>query len=272
MRRCAHCLFAGWVAVAMALVVPVQAGVASKAARETAEWLASKLGREATEEGVELLARRLDNLASRYGDEVFDAVRKSGMAGLRTIESAGALGRTATRVLARYGDEGLLLARNADQLRLVAEFGDEAAEALVKHGDVAAQVIRSCGEEGAQAMARLSQQNGRRLAMVIQDELWKVAQQTGKQDELLAVIRRWGDEAMDFIWRHKGSLAVAAVLYTFLKNPEAYINGALELPKTTIETVGKETNWTLLFALAMVLAFLYFVWTRRRRRANATQQ
>ncbi len=253
---------------------PSWAGVASQAAREAAEWIVKRFGSKAAREGVETLAKRIDNLAVKYGDEVFEAVRKTGPAGLKAIEDAGALGKTASRVLARYGDEGISVARKASRLRLVAEFGDEAAEALVRHGDIAASVIRRCGSEGAQAMARLSSRNARRLAMIIQgDPLWKTAREVGKQDELITVLRRWGDEAMDFIWRNKGSLAVAAVLITFLNNPEAYIEGILTLPKVAIETPTKElaerTNWTLVVSLVVVLGFLYFGWRhwlKHRRR------
>jgi hypothetical protein len=38
---------------------------------------------------------------------------------------------------------------------------------------------------------------------------------SGRWDELLAVIERHGDRALDFTWRHKGALAVATVLGRF---------------------------------------------------------
>jgi hypothetical protein len=45
---------------------------------------------------------------------------------------------------------------------------------------------------------------------------------SGRCNELLAVIERHGDRALDFTWRHKGALAVATVLGTFLADPEAF--------------------------------------------------
>ena len=52
---------------------------------------------------------------------------------------------------------------------------------------------------------------------------------SGRWDELLAVIERHGDRAMDFIWRHKGALTVSTVLGTFLAEPEAFLGGGREL-------------------------------------------
>jgi len=34
---------------------------------------------------------------------------------------------------------------------------------------------------------------------------------------------------MDFVWRHKGALAVSTVLGTFLADPEAFLGGGREL-------------------------------------------
>ena len=43
---------------------------------------------------------------------------------------------------------------------------------------------------------------------------------SGRWDELLAVIERHGERALDFTLRHKGALAVATVLGTFLAEPQ----------------------------------------------------
>src|SRR6185437_3010947 len=66
---------------------------------------------------------------------------------------------------------------------------------------------------------------GRRLAMMAGDELTAI----GRTPELLAVIARHGDTAMDFIWRNKGVLAGSAALAAFLSNPEPFLSGAADL-------------------------------------------
>ena len=59
----------------------------------------------------------------------------------------------------------------------------------------------------------------------------------GRTPELLAVIARYGDPAMDFIWRHKAVLAGGVALTAFLANPEPYLNGTNRLAGTVAENV-----------------------------------
>ena len=75
-------------------------------------------------------------------------------------------------------------------------------------------------------MAELAPRNARRLAMLAEDG---TLARSGRWGELVAVIERHGDRAMDFVWRHKGALAVATVLGTFLADPEAFLGGGREL-------------------------------------------
>jgi len=49
---------------------------------------------------------------------------------------------------------------------------------------------------------------------------------TGRQDELLGAIERHGGRALDFVWRHKGALAVGTLLTAFPKDPELFLSGA----------------------------------------------
>jgi hypothetical protein len=75
-------------------------------------------------------------------------------------------------------------------------------------------------------MAALAPRNARRLAILAEDG---ALARSGRWGELVAVIERHGDRAMDFVWRHKGALAVATVLGTFLADPEAFLGGGREL-------------------------------------------
>jgi hypothetical protein len=45
---------------------------------------------------------------------------------------------------------------------------------------------------------------------------------TGRWSELLAVIERHGDRALNFVWRNKSALTITTVLETFLADPEAF--------------------------------------------------
>lgn len=57
----------------------------------------------------------------------------------------------------------------------------------------------------------------------------------GRTKELLGTIERYGDRAMNFIWRNKSALAVGIALVTFLNDPEPYINGAKKLGEAAME-------------------------------------
>ena len=76
------------------------------------------------------------------------------------------------------------------------------------------------------AMAGLAPRNARRLAILAEDG---ALARSGRWGELVAVIERHGDRAMDFVWRHKGALAVTTVLGAFLAEPEAFLGGGREL-------------------------------------------
>ena len=78
----------------------------------------------------------------------------------------------------------------------------------------------------SRAMPRLTPRNARRLAILAEDG---ALARTGRWSELLAVVERHGDRAMDFVWRNKGALAVATALGTFLADPEAFLGGRREL-------------------------------------------
>jgi hypothetical protein len=161
-------------------------------------------------------------------------------------------------------------------MRLLAQHGEEATAAvLVKTRGVAEPAIESLGTPAVRAFQSVAKpQNARRLAMMAAEggELAKI----GRTPELLAVIEKYGDKAMQFIWRHKGALAVSTVLATFLIEPEAYISGAKELTQVVASAavkplaevpaiaakegaaeVARKTNWTLIFlAIIAVLTLL----------------
>ena len=109
--------------------------------------------------------------------------------------------------------------------RRAARHVDDAARAVTPHLNVGMTVV-PLARSSSRAMAALAPRNARRLAILAEDG---TLARSGRWDELLAVIERHGDRAMDFVWRHKGALAVATVLGTFLADPEAFLGGGREL-------------------------------------------
>ena len=58
-----------------------------------------------------------------------------------------------------------------------------------------------------------------------------------KAHDLLEVIGKYGEPAMDWIWNHKGTLAGAAAMAAFLAHPEPYLDGTRKLTESVAREV-----------------------------------
>lgn len=252
------------------------ANVASKAARETAEYIVKKFSRDVGEQGVETLAARIEKLAVAHGDDAIEAVRKVGPKALRLADDAGEQGALAVRLLARHGDDAAqYIVARPKALALAARYGDDAAEVLVKHKEIAEPVVDQFGESAVRALKNVDPQNGRRIAMMLNEgDLAKI----GRTNELFDVVGKYGDKAMDFVWRNKGTLAVSAALTAFLTNPEPFVQGTADLAKFTVGAVAqaptelakeaaRTTDWTRVTVVgigAVLVLSLARTWFRHR--------
>jgi hypothetical protein len=264
------------VVIAILLIVgcysTAQAGVKSKAAREAAGYLIERFGKEVGEESVETLAERIGKYGARYGDDAIDAIRKAGPRAFKLLDDAGENAPDVVKLLNRYGNDAIWVASKPRSLAIFVKYGDGAAEAMIKHPGVAEPIIERFGQPAARAMQSVSSQNARRIAMMADDGALKAI---GKTDELLAVVGKYGDGAMDFIWRNKGALAVGATLTAFLANPQPFIDGTVDLSTSGIEAVAKpvatgianNTNWTVILLVVTAVASLFVgmrLWLRHR--------
>jgi hypothetical protein len=229
----------GAIAVAVSvwamIATQARADVRSRAATEAAEYLIARFGSKAGR-SVSVLAKRIESLAARYGDEAIMAVRKGGPEAVGLVEAAGANGAKALRVLAVHGEEGAarVLARPAAMKQFL-HFGDEAAMVLVKHPGVAESLVERGGAQAVKALGAVNPRNGRRLAMLLEEDIAK----TGRHAELLGVVSKHGDGAADFIWRNKEVLAGGAALTAFLANPEPFLNGTRDIAEVATDGVVK---------------------------------
>jgi len=260
------------------------AGVKTKAAKEAAEYILGKFGKEAAEQGVETLTRKIEVLAVKHGDDAITAVKSVGPRIFRIVEEAGEHGSQAIKLMARHGDDAVWVVAKKNRLAIFVKYGDDAAESMMKHGELAEPLIQAMGKPAAGALNAVSKQNGRRLAMMADDG---VLTKIGRTDEFLGVVRKHGDAAMDFIWANKGSLTVAAALTAFLANPEPFINGTADITKVVAENVGqplasipgqvaseaaRTTNWTLVLSVVVIVVGGISgvrVWLRHRKAALA---
>lgn len=254
-----------------AAAMPAFAGGKTKAAEEAAEFVLRKFGREAAKDGASVLVRRIERAAIAHGDDVFKAIRLAGPRGLHLIEEAGAHSKQVARLLATHGERGaVFVASRPRAMQLVLRHGDDAAAALVKSRGVALPAIESLGKPAVRAFRAIgSPRNARRLAMMAGDsgELSRI----GRVPELLAIIEKYGDKAMQFIWTHKGALAVTTTLAAFLAEPEPFLNGVKEITQTVVKPlaevpaiaaqegaaeVARKTNWTLVFLVIIAVLTL----------------
>jgi hypothetical protein len=257
------------VAVLVSCVVetipPVEAGISSAAIRELTEAVFRRAGRRAGTAEVAGMAGKIESLVARHGDEAVSAIRRVGPEAVEIAARSGNHGKDVVKLMARHGDESIWIISHPDRFALFLRYGDDAAEAMVRHRHMASKLVREFGGAGAQAIKGLGSRNARRLSMMQQSG---DLQRLGRTAEILKVIGRYGDKAAAFIWRNKGALAVAAVLAAFLKNPEVFINAGTDLAKGPIEEVADKTgdaaaaaaatiNWTIVLLAVIFMALLY---------------
>ncbi len=246
----------------LACSVEAVAGVSSAALKETVETVLRKYGKEVAEQGLETVSQKIEAIAIKYGDDGLQAVQRVGPRALRLVDDAGEQGLQAIRLLSRYGDDAAWVLAKPRRLSIAAKYGDDAAEALIKQGEIAEPLIESLGSSAAKALKIVTPQNGRRLAMLADDG---TLQQIGRSDELLAVVSKYGDAGMEFIWKNKRGLAITAALAAFLADPQPFIDGTVQLTSAVAEKVvqpvasevAKNANWTIVLPLLAVVGLGY---------------
>ena len=96
--------------------------------------------------------------------------------------------------------------------------------------------MATTGKSAAGAFRSVSSQNGRRLAMMgLDGDLPRI----GRTPELLDAVAKYGDPAMEFVWKHKGALQAAAALTAFLDSPEPYLDGTVNITNAAAEKTAK---------------------------------
>lgn len=242
---------------------PARADVRTKAVQEAVDYVLRKFGREVAEEGAETVAKRIESFAVQHGDDALEAVKKVGPQAMRLADEAGEQGLHCVQLMAKFGDQAVWIAAQPKRLAIFAKYGDDAAEAMIRHGEIAEELVETAGKSAAAALKQVGKENGRRIAIMARDgELAAI----GRTDELLGVVGRFGDRAMDFIWKHKRALASGTVLAAFLADPQPFLDGARDLAQVVAENAikplaeatgdvaqaaARQIDWTL-FAVAAV--------------------
>ena len=231
----------------------VQAQLTSKAVKETAEYVFSRFGSKAAGESVEVVGKKIGAAVTKYGDEILPAFKKVGPPAFKAAEEVAEIAGPKLKLMARNGDDALWVTGDSRRMAIFMKSGDDAADAMLKHKGIAEDLLEKFGTSSAKPLARLGDQGANRLAMLnASGELAKM----GRTDEVLGVLGKYGDPAMDFIWRNKGALLTVSVLANFLLNPEPYITGVAHLAGTIADPITKNTNWTLVISLLVTFGFI----------------
>lgn len=253
----------------------------SALAREAAESVIGRFGKEAAKESLEGMTRKIESLALKHGDEAVVAVKKVGPRTFRLIEESGEYGAESVKLMARYGDDAVWIVARKNRLAIFVKYGDTAGEAMMKHGEIAEPLLESAGKSAAGAFRSVSPQNGRRLAMMgLDGELSRI----GRTPQLLDAVAKYGDPAMEFVWKHKGALQAAAALTAFLDTPEPYLDGTADITnvvaKSAVDPSGDKLvptaepagtlGWPHGTALGLCLVGGYLAVRKARQRNDPT--
>ena len=207
---CIVCLLLGMPGVA-------QGGIMSATAREAMERIAGKVAQEGTEAAAKKTARELMEKAARSIPEIAEYVK-------------------------RFGDDAYYLVEKPARVKLCAQFGDDAAEALVKNGRVAEEMLtRFPTQECAAGMKNLSREEARELASLLK---------SGKVNSSKI------DDFWRFVSRHpKFSMASAAAATGLVVAP-GIITETIRLVGTMIEHPVASV-----FVLLLLATLLWGAWT-----------
>jgi len=186
----------------------------AKVTRETIEYTARKFGIKLGEAGGKQFFKKAVRFITDYGDDGIKALKH---AGPQIIEMTSRHGRDVVRICASHvDDEARYLIKNINEaLPVWRSFGKEGTGLIVRYPGLAKPLIEQFGQKGIQF--------GRSLST---DSLQKFLVMAGKaankkeKDALFEKVLKYGDEILEFLWRHKWKLASGTTLYTLLKEYE----------------------------------------------------
>ncbi len=215
--------------------------------------------------GKQVLEKSIETCAKKFGlaetKRVFSTV---GPEAVNVMENAS--GKEAPEVfkfMAKKGMDSLYVVGRPGRMAIFLKFGDAAGDAMLKQKGIAEAFINKFGEPAIGAMNAVNEQNAVRLGkMSASGELTA----GGQPETLLKVVGKYGDKAMNFIWRHKGALAVGTTLTAFLANPQPFIDGTKSLTSDTVGAIIRRVNWTPIALLALVLVAIWIGSGRWRKR------
>ncbi|MBP7950427.1 MAG: hypothetical protein KA004_12295 [Verrucomicrobiales bacterium] len=256
-----------------------QAGAVGRVAVEVLEKISVKGGttaaRELAEFGGEAAVKEVLQQAEKEGGEqllslISRQTAEHGIVALQAMKGAPKMVAQAVEKLpAELAENGLrAVARQpAAMQQVLREAGQEGLEAAARHPGVGMQVAQKLGREGAETAAKVSTEAATVLARHA-DDLAKLGAK--ERSGLLALMKSAPEKVLKFLGRHPVGTLTAAVVASFLLNPDVYL-GSADAPGF-IERVFGEPLRAVGAVFAGLLAIwgcmkLVFAWRRMKQRA-----
>ncbi len=200
------------------------------------------------------VSTRVAKHISNYGDGVVPYLKRTGHGGVEALEAVGEKAPDLVKYYVKNEGACVWMVSRPRRLAIFVQHGETAADAMFKHSDIAEDLIERFGSDAASALNVIARPNGQRLKMLADDGLLSAS---ARSPELLPVIRQYGDEAMEFIWKNKSALAGSAVLISFLNNPQAYISGAMVLAQPILAAFQPVLTGAGFLGLSYLVFYIY---------------
>lgn len=187
---------------------------AGKIVRETVEYCARKFGIELGQEAGKQFSKKSARFVGRYGDEGVIALKNIGP---KVIDLTVRHGKDVVRICAAHSDDAArYLVKNIDDaLPIWRKFGNEGTEIMVRHPGLAKPLLDTFGKKGIAVAKKLSTENLEKFLALTS----KVGAKSGKET-LLKKTLLYGDEILEFLWRHKWTIISGVTVYELVKDYE----------------------------------------------------
>ena len=238
-----RCMKSFAVSMSMVMAVVAASGPAAvaqsgaKVAVEAVETLAQYLARTGAK-AAKPAVTALEKACVENGPAMAKAARAAGgwKTMVRAVEEAGERGPELIKLMVRHGEKSVHFISRPGHLAIFIKHGDDAVEALLKHKGIAEELINSGGRPVVDALNALSPKSGRMLSNMSREAETAAA---ASNPAMLQVLKKYGDEAMKFVWDNKGALAVGTTMAAFLADPERFMRGGASLTGPVANATGQ---------------------------------
>lgn len=187
---------------------------AGKIVRETVEYCARKFGIDLGQEAGKQFSKNVARFIGRYGDDGTKALKNIGP---KVIGLTNRHGKEVVRICTAYSDDAVkYLVENIDAaLPMWRKFGKEGTDIMVKHPGLAKALLDRFGKKGVTIGKKLSTEGLQKFLNLTS----KVAEKDVKET-LFKKALQYGDDILEFMWRHKWKIVSGVAVYELIKDYE----------------------------------------------------